>query len=243
MPGNYGVARTNFRTLGNRAFFNPMGILGGPIGWADQRDAVWNGSNQLTSIVNRGTAGGSFAITGVPVKGQTIRGGSSIRTTSGQYLTITLPSFSSGSMSYFWYGALNTVAGDNGIFSVNWSGGPNAKAIYVNATGGAFNFGNGFPIDAGHAPGFQSSGNVSDTALHTVAGVLGPTNAHYIDKASQGFVSQFGGTFPTASLAWVFLTAFLTGENVEGDTFGLMMFDGALTQSNVDYLNDGFTTL
>jgi hypothetical protein len=212
----------------------------------DVENAVWSGSS-LSSITAGGSDGGAMSVNGTPTKGTASNGYDPIRVGStGQFLSRTLAAWSSGKLSIFWFGHLNTIA-INGLVNFNWNSsnvsGPGG--VFYPAISGAFLLGI-FNRTAGvdSAPYYSTSqtGNVVDTVNnHSLYTQAGATDSVILDGIAVALASS--GSFPNTpgavpnyqSGAWQFLQGF-DGEGFDGDSFSLLIFDDVLGTTELQKL-------
>lgn len=218
-----------------------------PRAWLDCRDAVWSGSN-LVSIANAGSDGGSATLVGTPVKGQQISGFDTIRlSSSAMRLDMALGAWSSGQFSYFWYGASLDGTSHAGIMGSGWPNSPGTSALACflgNGTEGSYNFSNGCcTIGGSTAPSFRSNVNVTDTTPHFVAGIFSSTNAAYLDGVLASMAENANGTVPNYGARTYNLGVGGTTESLKGDTFVWLVFDTALSASDVTDLHNYYVGL
>lgn len=215
----------------------------------DCRNAVWSGNN-LASIINSGVDGGSATLPGVPVRGATQQGYSMIQVTDvSQQINFALGAWSSGHISYYFYGKVFGGIPGNGVVGNGWSGGTNARAWYVSTNGGTvFNFSNNCcSVDAGHAPSFSSTAMLTDTNMHKMAAVMDTTNTYYIDGVSQSMSATAGAAAPNyGASTWNIGCAEAVvnnNEHLNGEIFAVCIFDVQLSAGDVADLDKFFSDI
>lgn len=211
----------------------------------DAEQAVFSGDN-LVSLPNPGSSGGSFEITSTaPTQGAVYNGITSIRADTQEKRLRIASSITSGSVSWFWLGQLTSYGtGAQTLFGQNWPSQFGGMAVYATldtSFAGVFGFGNGYNdshptnITSQSPPSFRTLGIAvqSTTSPYMLSGQLGSDgNASFDNTVSRSLEINSVGALPSYTGNFDILCSQQNGSNSEsllGDTLALYVFDYTLT--------------
>lgn len=226
------------------ALWTPANLKVAPRVWWWGPDATFNGSNQVTSLPNRGSDGGTATISLLPTRGTAMNSLDTIKfNVSGQYVSFSVGAISSGVIvTMIFAKALSVSGAGQGYIGRGWGtpGGPTSTdgtAGYIATTGASNSYHAGDGFGGAQAPQFGTSADVfaDTTDPHSLLAQLGATNAAWKDGAAVTISGSVTGAFPDPGAAtWIFGSTGTSGEFANADILTEMLFDYVPTQDEID---------